>query len=167
MSDIEDQFQCTPSEIHDAALNVVQNLLPTKSRIKYEKSYKKFENWCYEHKVQNYTENVFLGYFSELANKFKMKSSTLWSEYSMLKAVVNIKKGDDIGKFSKLRAFLKKQGENYTPKKSRVLTKENFDKFMRDAPDEMYLAVKVNFLYKLKKSVSIFIWVLFYYRFVC
>jgi hypothetical protein len=61
----------------------------------------------------------------------------------MIKALLNIKKNVNITKYLKLRAFLKKQGEDYRPKKAKVLTKEEFDKFMFDASDEKYLATKV------------------------
>lgn len=143
MSEFDDNLENTPPELAAVANNLIENLLPTKSRDKYEKSYKKFENWCTINKAQHFTENVLLAYFSELVTKSKMKSSTLWSEYSMLKAVINLRKAVDVSKFLKLRAYLKKQGEGYSPKKSRVLTKNQVDLFLRDAPDNKYLATKV------------------------
>jgi hypothetical protein len=49
----------------------------------------------------------------------------------------------DISKFLKLRAFLKKTSEGYTAKKSKVFTKDEFDKFLFEAPDKLYLGLKV------------------------
>ncbi|XP_031355976.1 uncharacterized protein LOC116180226 isoform X2 [Photinus pyralis] len=72
-----------------------------------------------------------------------MKSSTMWSQYSMIKALLNLKHGLDISKYMKLRAYLKKQNEGYTPKKSKVFTKEQFEDFLNNAPDEQYLGIKV------------------------
>ncbi len=139
----DEEFSLTPPDVRDAALNVVNNLLPSKSSAKYEASYRKFKSWCSSKKVGNVSENVLLAYFSDLVNIKKIKSSTLWSEYSMLKALISLKEGDDISKFLKLRSFLKKQGEGYVPKKSKVLIKEQFDTFLNSAPDEKYLATKV------------------------
>lgn len=73
-----------------------------------------------------------------------MKSSTLWSQYSMVKATLSIKNGVEIEKFVKLKAFLKRQGEGYRPRKSRVLTNEQIEVFLKDAPDHKYLMMKVS-----------------------
>lgn len=139
----EDMFQCTPPDILESARAATEKLLPTKSSTIYEVAYKKFIKWCAEKNVSNYSENVLLAYFSEMAKK-KVKSSTMWSQYSMVKSLLNIRNGVDITKYLKLRAYLKKQNEGYTPKKARVLTKEQFDKFLSDAPNEKYLATKVS-----------------------
>ncbi|KAJ8911108.1 hypothetical protein NQ315_003370 [Exocentrus adspersus] len=50
--------------------------------------------------------------------------TTLWSTYSMLKRTLNVK-------------------QRYRPKKSKVLTKLDIDKFLQEAPDETYLLLKV------------------------
>lgn len=130
-----------PPDVLEEAQNVVLNLLPTKSREVYECAYTRFIKWCEGKKIQTYSENVLLVYFSELATK--MKSSTLWSHYSMVKATLNIKNGIEIGKYSKLKAFIKKQGEGYVPKKSRVLTNEQIEVFLDTAPDFKFLMMKV------------------------
>jgi hypothetical protein len=64
----------TPPEIADVAKKVTLNLLPEKSRHKYEKQYDFFIAWCNLKKVKRYTENVMIVYFSEKAKT--MKSST-------------------------------------------------------------------------------------------
>lgn len=79
-----------------------------------------------------------------------MKPSTLWSQYSMLRSTLDIKKGIDMSKYSKLRAFLKRQNEGYLPKKSRVFTKEQVDNFLNNAPDNLYLMQKVG-TFKIKQ----------------
>ncbi|XP_063926466.1 uncharacterized protein LOC135140021 [Zophobas morio] len=130
-----------PPDVLEEAQNVVLNLLPTKSREVYECAYTRFIKWCEGKKIQTYSENVLLVYFSELATK--VKSSTLWSHYSMVKATLNIKNGIEIGKYSKLKAFIKKQGEGYVPKKSRVLTNEQIEVFLDTAPDFKFLMMKI------------------------
>ncbi|XP_050300116.1 uncharacterized protein LOC126738720 [Anthonomus grandis grandis] len=57
--------------------------------------------------VTSFSENVVMAYFLELGSK--MKYSTLWANYSMLKATLDIRHDVDISKYSKLRAFLKRQ----------------------------------------------------------
>jgi hypothetical protein len=39
--------------------------------------------------------------------------------------------------------FIQSLPECYTPKKSRVFTKKEFDKFLSDASDQQYLGLKV------------------------
>lgn len=146
MADCNDEFmQCTPPEVAKLAEQAVSNLMPTKSSTIYENVYEKFIKWCGERNINSFSENILLAYFSELDTKMKMKSSTLWSYYSMIRTTLNIKHGIDISKYLKLRAFLKKKNEGYCPKKSRVFTKEQFDRFLSDAPDEKYLGAKVTF----------------------
>lgn len=137
----EFEFSCTPPDVAEAANIAVHNLLPEKSRERYEKAYKSFGDWCKEKKIRAFTENVFLGYFSELANA--KKSSTLWSIFSMLKSTLAVKDNVDIGKYSKLIAFLKRKSVGHRAKKSKVLTRDEINSFLFDAPDDRYLMIKV------------------------
>lgn len=132
-----------PPDVAEVAREVVLNLLPSKSREIYECAYKRFIKWCEEKNVKTYSENVLLAYFFDLAKV--LKSSSLWSQYSMVKATLSLKNGIEIEKFSKLRAFLKRSGDGYSPKKSRVLTSEQIEVFLKDAPDRKYLMMKVSF----------------------
>lgn len=144
----DEELSNTPPEVVETAKEVVLNLLPPKSREVYECAYNRFLRWCEEKNIKSYSENVLLAYFANLSSK--MKSSTLWSQYSMVKATLCLKNGIDIEKFSKLRAFLKRQNDGYRPKKSRVLTKEQVDQFLKYAPDKQYLMMKVC-VFKLKE----------------
>lgn len=137
-SDIE---MCTPPDITEAAKTASASLLPQKSKEIYENTYNKFMNWRSKNNIKTFSENVILAYLSELAKN--VKSSTLWSHYSMLKNTINIKNNIDIGKYPKVRAFLKRKNEGYIPQKSRVLEKEHIFKFINEAPDEVFLLTKV------------------------
>jgi tRNA 2-selenouridine synthase SelU len=128
------ELSCTPPEIADVAKKVTLNLLPENSRHKYEKQYDFFIAWCNLKKVKRYTENVIV-YFSEKAKT--MKSSTLWSMYSMLRSVLSVKNNIDISQYKKLIAFLKQQSVGYNRKKSKTFTKEEILKFLFEAPDEI------------------------------
>ena len=61
----------------------------------------------------------------------------------MLKATIIAKEDIDIGKYQKLRAFLKRKSDGYQAKKSKVLSEEQIQQFMKEAPDEIYLLTKV------------------------
>lgn len=132
----------TPPDIQETAKEVMLHLLPQKSQEIYERAYKKFMDYRQEKNIQSFSENVFLVYMADLSKT--MKSSTLWSQYSMLRAVVNVKQNIDISKYMRLRALLKQKSVGYCPKKSKILTREEFHKFLCHAPDVKYLMMKVN-----------------------
>ena len=140
-----DLLSCTPPEITEIAKATVDQLVPTKSSEVYRLAYEKFLKWRAQNKVIIASENVLLAYFAHLSRK--MKSSSLWSHYSMIKCLLNIKENVDISRYLKLRAFLKKQSVGYRPKQAPVLSKEQIDKFIFEAPDVKYLATKVHFCY--------------------
>ena len=134
-------MDCTPPEIHDLATAAANNLLPEKSKDRYENQYTIFKTWCADNEVKNITENVVLAYMSE---KSKMlRPSSLWSIYSMLKTTIRIKENITIENFPKVIAFLKKANAGYKPKKSNVLTRENINTFLQNAPNKQYLMIKV------------------------
>lgn len=131
-----------PLEITEAAARATHDLLPHKSRDKYEKTFAVFKCWCKEKNVRNISEDVLLAYFAEKSEK--LKSSTLWSVYSMIKLMLNLKENLDISRYYKLIAFIKRKSVGYIPKKSRVLTRVDIDKFLLEAPDNEYLLIKVS-----------------------
>lgn len=135
-------LESTPPELRAAAAKLSSNLLPIKSKSRYEKTYISYKNWCAQKGAKNISsENVVLAYFSELGEN--KKPSTLWASYSMLKSTLNIKHKVDISKFAKLIAYLKRKNVGYVPKKSRVFTKENIDVFLKNAAND-FLAQKVS-----------------------
>lgn len=136
------------SEIEVLANEAVSSLGPSKSIEKYSAAYNHFVNWCNSKNVTVYQENVLLAYFNSMVIEKKWKSSTLWSRYSMIKSQLAIKKDINIGKYLKLRAFLKKSNEGYVTKKSRVFSKEEFERFICEAPDDSYLGLKVTIIFQ-------------------
>lgn len=151
MADSDTDTICTPPDIRDAANAASMSLLPEKSLKIYEHTYKKFMEWRCEKNIHSFSENVVLSYISELAQD--IKSSTLWSTFSMLKTTINIKHNINIGEYAKVRAYLKRKNEGYAPKKSRVLEKEQIAKFIKEAPDDIFLLTKVS----LKITISNFL----------
>ena len=139
-----------PQNILETARLVSLNLLPSKSRERYEKEYEVFKQWLKENHVKRITEDAVLVYFSKKAET--LKASTLWSKYSMLRSCVNIKENVDI-KFPKVIAFLKRQASGFRSKKACTFTREDVNKFISQATDQYYLHMKVrtnNFLKKIK-----------------
>jgi hypothetical protein len=116
--------------------------IPEKSKRQYEKCYSDFRDWCNKKNVETVSENVVLTYLLEKSKI--LKSASLWSTYSMLKLMLNIRDGIDVTKFLKLVPFLKKKSVGYQAKKSQVLTREQINLFLEKASDENYLLRKVN-----------------------
>lgn len=61
----------------------------------------------------------------------------------MLKSVLKIKINLDLSQYFKLTLFLKKQNVGYRPKKAKIFDKIEVSKFMEEAPDQIYLLIKV------------------------
>jgi integrase len=65
----------------------------------------------------------------------------------MLKATLNVKENIDIGAFLKVIAFLKRNAVGYEAKKSKVLTREEVNTFLKETDDNVYLLMKVALLF--------------------
>ena len=129
-----------PSDVEEAAQMAISSLIPEKSKSKYDLAYQKFNEWLAEKNIKRINEKVLLAYFQA---KVHMKSSTLWSLYSMLRTETSLKNNIDIKNFTGLVAFLKRQSNGYTPKKSNVLTKAHISRFLTEADDHLFLMIKV------------------------
>ncbi|KAJ8974977.1 hypothetical protein NQ317_013485, partial [Molorchus minor] len=138
MSDSE--FECTPPEVRVAAERATEGIIPEKSRERYENTYELYSKWCVAKGVQHTSETVLLAYFCEISKQ--SKASTLWSRYSMLRAVLNFRHNVDISNYAKLKAFLKRKNVGYQAKKSSVFSEADIDTFLNNAPIE-YLPQKV------------------------
>lgn len=122
MSDSE--IDCTPPDLRESATSVAKNLLPDKSGFRYEKCFKAFKNWCDNKNVKNFTENVVLAYFNELAQN--RKPSTLWATYSMLRTTLDINEKIDISNVFKINSIFEKEKCGLYPKEiKRIYTYRN------------------------------------------
>ena len=120
-------MDCTPPEIHDLATAAANNLLPEKSKDRYENQFTIFKTGCADNEVKNITENVVLAYMAEKSKT--LKPSSLWSTYSMLKRTNRIRDDMKIENFSKVIAFLKKQNTSYKPKSIQCIN-QGTDKYL-------------------------------------
>jgi Glu-tRNA(Gln) amidotransferase subunit E-like FAD-binding protein len=132
------------SDIEESAALALNSLLPEKSKEKYKKAYKKFENWCSEKRVKHGNEEVLLAYFEQKSRTFK--GSTLWSIYSMLRATFNVNKKIEIRNYPSLIAFIKRKSVGQLSKKFSLFAKFEMEKFLKEAENNTYLLMKVRFL---------------------
>ncbi|KAJ8983445.1 hypothetical protein NQ317_013318 [Molorchus minor] len=103
-------ISCTPPELKSIVNSALSDLIPKKSKRQYEKCYSEFKDWCDKQNVKTMSENILLAYLMQQSKV--VKSSTLWSIYSMLKCLLNIREGIDVRKFLKLVPFLERKAVN-------------------------------------------------------
>ncbi|XP_031347063.1 uncharacterized protein LOC116173590 [Photinus pyralis] len=137
-----DPIDCASPTIKEEVKSPTIELLPVKSRQRYEAAYNEFIKWRATKNIEScFSEDVLMVYFGELAEK--MKSSTLWAQYSMLRSTMAINHNVDMSTFTKLKALLQRKSQGYRPKKSKILTPEDINKFVDAAPNDKYLFVKI------------------------
>ncbi|PSN54679.1 hypothetical protein C0J52_01066 [Blattella germanica] len=98
---------CSDGEIEEAWKTGCDELIPKKSKQRYEFAYAPLCNWLKEHDV-DINENNILAYFV-LRNSKLTSPGSLWSEFSILKTMLKLNNGIDIGSFTKILCFLKKK----------------------------------------------------------
>ncbi|KAJ8981988.1 hypothetical protein NQ317_013640 [Molorchus minor] len=120
MSDTDSDIlvSCTPPELKSIVNSALSDFIPKKSKRQYEKCYSEFKDWCDKQNVKTMSKNNLLAYLMQQSKV--VKSSTLWSIYSMLKCLLNIREGIDVRKFLKLVPFLERKA---------VVLKTAFDTF--------------------------------------
>lgn len=151
-SDSENEI-LTPPNITKAAEEASTSLLPVKSRERYETVYRKFMEWRLRNNIKSFSENVMLAYFQELSEK--IKPSSLWAFYSMLRTTINMNHNVNIATYSKLIILLKRKSDGFRSKKSKVLTAKNINDFLENAPDSQYLFIKVRNFYIIRIYLEI------------
>lgn len=160
MSDLLERMTCTPElededeeedeleELEEERSASPSSLIPANSRKVYDSAYEKYLKWAKENNVEGYySESALLEYFTHLSEK--VKSSTLWAQYSMIKCLIFVKHNINIQNYTKLISFIKRQSEGYKPEKAKVLTKLQYFAFLNNAPNERFLAAKANYISKL------------------
>ena len=135
----------TPSHSIEKANMTVDESVPKKLMPRYETTYDTFVKWQIQQGKKSFAEDVLVAYFHDLAKKYK--PTTLWSMYSMLKTTILSKQKINIRNYKQLLAFVKKKNTGYQCKKSKVLTTDQVNKFLTEAPDDLYLDLKVNIVF--------------------
>ncbi|XP_048520678.1 uncharacterized protein LOC125503811 [Dendroctonus ponderosae] len=130
-----------PENIIKNAAKATEDLLPIKSREYYDREYGIFIIWKDKNAIAIINETILLAYFQELSEKYS--PNTLWTKYSILRSTLIVYEKIDISQFNHLISFLKVKSKGYVPKKSKVLSGEQVLKFLKNAPDDIYLLHKV------------------------
>ncbi|XP_061704420.1 uncharacterized protein LOC133515846 [Cydia pomonella] len=142
MSETSDEEGLLPTdELRGTAKDPELTFLPEKSRDKYLKAYDNFNKWRLENSENTMSETVLLSYFMHLSHT--KQPPTMWSIYSMLKATIKTKDDVHIEDYKELVTFLKGMSVGHNPKKSKIFTPSDIDKFINEAPDIIYLGAKV------------------------
>jgi len=136
----------TPPELCDVSEQMAEELLPRKSTKVYKKSYDNFMAWKETKKAESFSQRVLLAYFNELSRKYK--PTTLWSEFSKLKTMIQHNHQIDIN-YTDLKRFLKRaehdaDGET---KKAHTFSSDDIERFLNTAPDDPWLAIKVSAIF--------------------
>lgn len=137
----EEDQELLVRNFEEEAKLITKNLLPKKSFLKYETAYENFRKWQDGSKTKSFDEDVLLVYFNELSTKFK--PSTIWARWSMLRTTLELRHSIYIGDYHKLKTFLKNFSKGYKPKRAKVLTWKDVEKFVNVADDFVYLGMKV------------------------
>ncbi|KAJ8913970.1 hypothetical protein NQ315_008962 [Exocentrus adspersus] len=123
-----------PEAILEEAASVASSLLPEKSSSRYKREYRDFKNWQRKNGVNGVTEDVLLVYMNQLS----ANSAQIHYGQKEIKESVQIRRFVFLLKiicknltfrFQKVIAFLKRKNERYIPRKAKVLTKEQVERF--------------------------------------
>jgi integrase len=110
---------------------ILEDLLPHKSKAAYDKAWKNFHNHCRIKKGEKPSEAHFMGYFDYLSREKKLKTSTMWSTFSMLNQCNQIEFGDRLqDAFPCLKVQLKQYNSGYVRKVAKVFTNFELNDFM-------------------------------------
>ncbi|XP_031352052.1 uncharacterized protein LOC116180103 [Photinus pyralis] len=140
MDVIEGNINIPPDVLADSMAASV-DLLPEKTRERYQKEYEDFKEWLKIKRINLVNEDVLLAYVKGKSEMYSPNS--LWTKVSMLKLTLKVYDNIDISRFGKLFAFLKRKSEGYRPKKSNILSEEQVMTFLLEADDGVWLLEKV------------------------
>lgn len=119
---------------------------PAENKARFVKTYKDFIKWRETMKLESTTESVLLNYFEHLSSI--ELPTVLQNIHSMLKTMLILEEGLDINQCATVNLFLenlaRKKISLETLRKNAIFTSKNISDFINNAPDEKYLATKVN-----------------------
>lgn len=116
-------------------------VIPPKSKRRYNQIYNRLRKWKASKDTTSNSEAILMAFFEDYGKNKQPPS--LYAAYSMLKATIKINDNVDIGTYHKLSTYLKAKLVGYKPNKAKVFTEVQIEKFIREAPDEAWLDVKV------------------------
>lgn len=140
IDDIDDDM---PFELMEHAKAAALEILPEKSRVKYNRVYQNFKDWQSSYGVRKISPDLIAAYFHVL-NEKKYKPTTLWALHSMLKATLRAHEDVEIGGYKQVTSFLKAKSSGFNSIKAEVFHGYEIRKFLEEAEDYTWLDVKVS-----------------------
>lgn len=125
----------------NADLPSLDESIPLNTQKRYQTCYNTFIKWQKTNEITSFDEDVLLNYFTEASKTHK--HSTLVSMYSMLRGTICTYHNVDISMYKRLPAFLKEKQAGCERIRFKIFTIDEITKFLIEAPDEHYLAMKV------------------------
>lgn len=128
----------------EAELIIHSETLPKKSADRYKLVYNDYKVWQTTNKasLSNSEESNLIVYFKALSTR--LKPSTLWSVWSMLRKTLITRENVDLTKFHNLKSLVKNNAKGYKPKKSLILKWDELSRFIKTAPNKEYFVTKVS-----------------------
>jgi integrase len=119
------------NEISDS---LKDSLFDFKSRKIYQKWIDKYNDWFTEREYEGHTAFTVLGFFKSIDLQYS--SNTMWQCHSALSKYLLVYHNISIKENLLIKDFLKKKGKTHLEKNSKILSKEECDKFFETATDE-------------------------------
>lgn len=138
---------CTPPKLKEQINKESERMIPSTSKKEYDRIYNDFKKYLVAQKTTKISSSTVFGYFTYLATEKIFVYSTLWKNYSALKAELKIHENFDISKFDKIVPYICSFKKGYVAKKSLIFEQDQIDKFMSDAPNSEYLLHKISFFW--------------------
>ena len=115
------------------------------SQQKYYSTLNKFKAYCdQKNEESRTTSSTVLGYLNYLKNEMNYAPNTITSKFSIINGYLKYIHGIDYDNFPVIKKTLKNWNKNYTPEKAKDFSKEEYAKFLTEAPNsEEYLPMKV------------------------
>jgi len=121
---------------------ILKNIGPVKSEKAYESLWQDFISFANTYDPKLLEEVHFIRYFHHL-KQLDLKSSTLWTKYSMLNNTFQRMTGEKLQKFPRLTLLLKSYQRGYTRKVAQTFTLQEFQTFIRkDLPSNFWIIRK-------------------------
>lgn len=135
LEDEEEEVQLTPPEIKESVKNFTEgHIVPKKSSEKYQKWYQNFEKWVIDRTNNTYiSESIIIHYFKYLMEEELLAINTIRTKLSGIRTVL-LSKGTKID-YERIIQILKLLEKGQTRKKSKIMTRDQVDTWLKNIPD--------------------------------
>lgn len=121
---------------------IIEEINSIESKKRYEDHWKNFIEYA-EIGNNEPDEDNFIQYFDYLRNTKNYAASTMWTNYSMINKMFQLKFGKKLQLYPRLKMQLKSYEKGYSRRKASIFTKEEIELFLTSAPDtDKYVYMK-------------------------